>query len=112
MITGKIVAVDFDGTITDNSPYPVMGKLRKNCKEALDFIHQNNVIVLWTCRTGKFLQQALRFIEQNEIPIDSVNCINSSYRDSPRKIIADIFIDDKNIFCKEIDWLKIKRFFE
>ena len=112
MIKNKIIAIDFDGTITENSPYPKMGKLRKNCKEVIDFIHQNNIIILWTCRTGKFLDEAIDFINKNNLAIDFINCIDISNRDMPRKINADIYIDDRNIFCREINWLQIKNYFE
>ena len=111
MIKNKIVAIDFDGTITNNSPYPVMGSVRKGCKDAIDFIRKNNTVVLWTCRQGCFLDEAICFLKENNIVVDSVNCIYSSNRDKPRKINADIYIDDRNIFCKEINWYKIKRYF-
>lgn len=112
MIIGKVVAIDFDGTITKNSPYPIMGELRENCKEAIDFIRKNNTVVLWTCRCGKFLDEAINFLNENKIVIDFVNCIDSSNRDKPRKLNADIYIDDRNIFCQEINWLQIKQYFE
>ncbi len=111
MISGKVVAIDFDGTITENSPYPKMGNLREYCKETINFIQKNNTVVLWTCRTGKFLDEAVEFLNKNNIMMDSINCINSSSRDKPRKINADIYIDDRNIFF-EIDWKKIKEYFE
>lgn len=108
MISGKIIAIDFDGTITKNSPYPKMGGLRKNCKETIDFIRKNNFVVLWTCREGKFLEEALIFLKKNNIEFDAINDSGSS----SRKIVADIYIDDRNIFCEEIDWLKIKKYFQ
>lgn len=111
MISGKIVAVDFDGTITKNSSYPIIGQLREHCKETIDFIRKKNIVVLWTCRCGKFLNEAINFLDENNIAVDFVNCINSSNRDKSRKLNADIYIDDRNIFCNEINWLQIKDYF-
>lgn len=111
MIKDKIVAIDFDGTITKNSPYPIMGELRENCKETIDFIRKNNIVILWTCRCGKFLDEAIDFLNKNHIAVDFVNCVGGSDKDEVRKINADIYIDDRNIFCEEINWCKIKQYF-
>ena len=109
--TGKVVAVDFDGTITKDNKFPdVIGVVRDGCKEAIEYIRQNNKVILWTCRTGEYLDEAVRFLEENGIEVDGVNA--DVYKKTDRKIMADIYIDDKNIFCTEIDWLEIKRWFE
>lgn len=100
---GKRIAVDFDGTITNDSPYPIMGKLRKHCKEALDALTQHGyTITLWTCRTGFFLTEAIDFIMDNQLPINLPEPTNG-------KIEADIYIDDRNPWRKEIDWQEIER---
>lgn len=113
MIKNKIVAIDFDGTITENSPYPITDKVRKYCRETIEFIRQNNnIVILWTCRCGKFLDEAIDFLNKNNIVVDFINCIDISNRDLSRKISADIYIDDRNIFCEEIDWLAIKKYFQ
>lgn len=112
MIKNKIIAIDFDGTITNFSQYPKMGSLRDNCREVIEYIHQNNTIVLWTCRVGKFLDEALHFLGENGIKFDYINSIDSSSRDKSRKLNADIYIDDRNIFCDEINWLNIRKYFE
>ena len=107
----KVIAIDFDGTITKNYKFPnIIGELREGCKEAIDYIRQNNKVVLWTCRSGKYLTEAVEFLKANGIEVDGVN--TDIYAKTDRKIIADIYIDDRNIFCKEIDWFEIKRWFE
>ena len=108
---GKVIAIDFDGTITKNYKFPnIIGELREGCKEAIDFIRQKNKVVLWTCRSGEYLTEAIEFLKANGIEVDGVN--TDIYTKTDRKIIADIYIDDRNIFCKEIDWFEIKRWFE
>lgn len=110
-ISGKVVAVDFDGTITKDNKFPEnIGVVRDGCKEAIEYIRQNNKVVVWTCRCGKYLDEAVEFLKANEIEVDGIN--TDIYPATDRKIMADVYIDDKNIFCNEIDWYKIKRWFE
>jgi hypothetical protein len=49
----------------------------------------------------------IHFDYYNENPKDKIDM----YGDC-RKIGADFYIDDKNIFCKEINWFEIYRYFE
>ena len=110
-ISGKVVAVDFDGTITKDNKFPEnIGVVRDGCKEAIEYIRQNNKVVVWTCRCGKYLDEAVEFLKANEIEVDGIN--TDIYPATDRKIMADVYIDDKNIFCNEIDWYEIKRWFE
>lgn len=104
MITNKIVAIDFDGTITDDSPYSIIGKLRPNCKKAIDFINKHNNVILWTCRMGEDLDEARDFLRFHDINIKIPTVINS-------KIVADIYIDDRNYPFKKIDWYEIEEWF-
>lgn len=107
----KVVAVDFDGTITKNNKFPEnIGEVREGCKEAIEYIRKNNKVVVWTCRCGKYLDEAIEFLKANEIEVDGVNI--DIYPATDRKIMADIYIDDKNIFCKEIDWVEILKWFK
>ena len=49
----KIIAIDFDGTITDDTPYPVCGNLRKEAVEYIQKLHKlGYTLVLWTARKG------------------------------------------------------------
>ena len=73
-VRGKVVAVDFDGTITKDNKFPdVIGVVRDGCKEAIDYIRKNNKVILWTCRTGKHLDEAIAFLKANEIEVDGIN---------------------------------------
>lgn len=110
-VSGKVVAVDFDGTITKDNKFPEnIGVVRDGCKEAIEYIRKNNKVVVWTCRCGKYLDEAVEFLKANGIEVDGVNV--DIYPATDRKIMADVYIDDKNIFCDEIDWFKIKGWFE
>jgi phosphoglycolate phosphatase-like HAD superfamily hydrolase len=111
-----LVAVDFDGTI---STEPHMGHelvLQPNCKEALNRLRSNGVrFMLWTCRSGPALEEALEFLDQNDMTHlfctinDQLPEINEKYHPHvARKVGADYYIDDKNLFTK-IDWLEIEK---
>lgn len=95
-----IYAIDFDGTIVENS-YPKIGSLRPEAELFIRSIKANgNQFILWTCRTGALLDEAVRFLREHDIAPDYVNentpeSIEHFGNDS-RKIFADIYIDDRN----------------
>lgn len=108
---GMVIAVDFDGTITRDYKFPQdIGVLREGCKEAIDYIRTKHKVIIWTCRNGKYLTEAEEFLKANGVEVDGIN--TDIYPKTDRKIMADIYIDDKNIFCEGIDWAKIKKWFE
>ena len=94
------VAVDFDGTIVEHE-YPNIGKEMLFAFETLKELQKNGVLlILWTFRAGKELEQAVEFCRNRGIEFYAVNKSypEEIYDDSvSRKINADIFIDDRNI---------------
>lgn len=98
--TGIKIAVDFDGTIVEHE-YPKIGKEKLFAFQTLKELEKlGALIILWTFRTGKELDEAVEFCRKNGIEFYAVN---KSYPEEifdetvSRKINADIFIDDKNI---------------
>ncbi len=94
------IAVDFDGTIVEHC-YPAIGEVKLFAFETLkEFQKRGFLLILWTFRVGKELDQAVEFCRNNGIEFYA---INKNYPEevfdnsSPRKIDADIFIDDKNL---------------
>lgn len=96
-----IIAVDFDGTIVEHD-YPRIGKEIPFAIETLKKIQRDNqhLLVLWTVREGKFLQEAVDYCHERGLDFYAVN------KDYPeeqfdegitRKIKADLFIDDRNL---------------
>ncbi|MDF2563702.1 MAG: hypothetical protein K0Q53_97 [Massilibacillus sp.] len=118
----KVICVDFDNTIAKVTNYPIVDGLIQESKEILTKYHaKGGQIVIWTCRTGIHLQDAVIFLRENNIPFDSVNRYLpwqiEEYRNSfpdvepdGRKICADMYIDDKN--PGGIDWNLIKNLLE
>ena len=92
-----IIAVDFDHTLQlpDGKPNEVLIS-RLNTEQ-----RKGNTIILWTCREGKRLNEALIFLQKNGFKPNLVNQNSpqaiAMLGHDPRKIYADIYIDDKNI---------------
>ncbi|MDD6307715.1 MAG: hypothetical protein PUA75_12435 [Clostridiales bacterium] len=98
----QIIAVDFDGTLCIDS-YPNIGFpnlplifLLKQMKA------QDKKIILWTCRCGRYLAEAVNWCENFGLEFDAVNDnveeIVKKYGSNSRKIYADVYIDDKSCF--------------
>lgn len=84
----KIIAIDFDGTLCENK-YPDIEKL-KGAK-----------VILWTCREGELLTQAVEWCYEHGIVSDSINESLpeeiGKWGTRPRKIGATEYWDDKAI---------------
>lgn len=96
----KTIAVDFDGTIVSNA-YPGIGKPLLFAFETLKKLQdEGHILILWTYRSGKKLEEAVDFCSKNGLTFYAVN---KSYPEETmtdevsRKIHADLFIDDRNI---------------
>ena len=94
------IAIDFDGTIVENK-YPEIGKPLLFAFETLKKLQEDgHNLILWTYRKGTRLEEAVTFCKNNGI---SFYAVNKSYPEEKfdeslsRKILADIFIDDRNI---------------
>lgn len=94
------IAVDFDGTIVEHE-YPAIGEEKLFAIETLKQIQkQGHQIILWTYRTGTELVEAVEFCRKHGLEFYAVN---RNYPEevydqtTPRKINADLYIDDKNI---------------
>lgn len=52
-MTGKVIAVDFDGTLCENK-FPEIGEPKKDIIDAVKKLRQQgNKIILWSCRSGQ-----------------------------------------------------------
>lgn len=97
----KIIAVDFDGTLFTDA-YPEIGepigKVINYCKEEQA---KGAILILWTCRNGADLDEAIELSKSVGINFDYVNENTKENlamyggKDN-RKIYADEYIDDKS----------------
>jgi len=96
----KIIAVDFDGTIVEHA-YPKIGKEMLFAFATLKALQaKGHKLILWTIRTGHLLDEAVEFCRQNGVEFYAVNKNFPDEEwtpDLPRKLNADIFIDDRNL---------------
>lgn len=97
----KIIAVDFDGTVVEHD-YPKIGKTMLFAFETLKALQQKgHTLLLWTYREGKYLDEAIEFCKSNGVTFFAHNENYPGERhenpDTPRKLNADIFIDDRNV---------------
>jgi len=105
------IAIDFDGTIVDHK-YPEIGNLKPNAKEVINaLVEDGHTIIIWTCRAGVKEQEAANFLLKNGIRFHYINEnskeVLSQFDGDCRKVFGDVYIDDRNIGTKHIDWLEI-----
>ena len=97
-----IIAVDFDGTIVTHD-YPRIGKPIPFAIDTLKKLQADgHQLILWSVREGELLQEAVDYCQQKGLEFYAVNASFPEERqlstaDTPRKIIADIYIDDRNL---------------
>lgn len=95
----RIIAVDFDGTLVEDA-YPSIGAIRPNIWNAVkDYQSVDWKIILWTCRTGQQLIDAVDFCAKHSLHFDAINEniaeIKAKYGGDTRKVFADIYLDDR-----------------
>ena len=95
------IAIDFDGTIVTHA-YPAIGKPIPFAIETLKQLQQedHHQLILWTCREGELLQEAIDYCAARGLEFYAVN---SNFPEETsdivraRKLEADLFIDDRNL---------------
>lgn len=95
-----VLAIDFDGTITTGSHVEEHMVLNPQTAEFLAVAKEQGwAIVLWTCREGDLLEEAVEWCTAHGIEFDAVNENVPIVATVPglalRKIYYDILIDDR-----------------
>ena len=104
-----IIGIDFDGTcVTDLFPY--VGD-NIGAASVLRKLADKNLLILYTVRDGKYLQDAVDWFKYNHINLYSVNYNPEPVSSSP-KLYCDYYIDDRNIGTPltgkgYVDWNKM-----
>lgn len=100
----KVIAVDFDGTLC-RSKWPEIGEANDYLIEWLkERKSKGDKLILFTCREGNLLSAAVMWCKARELEFDAVNDnlpeMIEVYGDNPRKISADLYMDDRavNVF--------------
>ena len=105
-LNNTIIAVDFDDTLCFSN-WPNLGAPNL---PLINYLHkQKNAgskIILWTCRAGKPLEDAVKWCKQYGLVFDAINDnlpeIIELYGNNSRKITCDIYIDDRNMKLEEL----------
>lgn len=97
----RIIAVDFDGCMCVNAwpeiGAPIEGTIRRLKAEQA----AGSKLILWTCRTGELLEQALAWSAAQGVTFDAVNDhlpeMMETYDTDTRKIFATEYWDDRAV---------------
>ena len=97
----RIIAVDFDGTLCKDA-YPGIGVPNLRLIRSLICNRKNgDKLILWTCREGELLQEAVDWCKARGLEFDAVNEnvpeLKEKYGTDPRKIGCNLKIDDKAV---------------
>ena len=103
------IAIDFDGTIVEHR-YPRIGKEIPFAIATLKQLQtERHLLVLWTVREGKLLDEAVDFCRKRGLEFYAVNAnhpeeeVRNDMASPCRKVVADLYIDDLNV-GKLPDW--------
>ncbi len=106
-----VIALDFDGTCVEEQ-YPNIGNALPGVVQTLHaFLAKKHKLILWTCREGQELEDAVQWFREREIDLYAVNetPVEYDFRKVPgRKVLADVYIDDRS-FGQLPSWSTIHR---
>ena len=91
---GMYICVDFDGTVVTHE-YPAVGRDLGAERILKRLVIKGHLLILWTMRSGKELQDAVDWYEERGIPLYGINHNpdQSSWTSSP-KAYGHLYIDD------------------
>lgn len=101
------IAIDFDGTLWEHAGIEGPNHLLFDAAKKLKA--RGHRLILWTCRLpGHGLEDAVRICNAMGLTFDAVNDnlpeVKEGFGD-PRKIVADIYIDDRSAHPTVLDAL-------
>lgn len=118
-----LVAVDFDGTCVTHD-YPNIGKDIGAAPVLKKIVESGHKLILLTMRHGKYLDEAIKWFEDNGIDLYGINenPQQKEWTESP-KVFANIYIDDAGLgipllydnglsLRPFVNWVEIDKYFE
>ena len=97
----KIIACDFDGTLCENA-FPQIGAPRTAVINRLkEEATRGARLILWTCREGEMLEQAVAWCQERGVVFDAINdnlpesCVWLGQ--NCRKVFAHEYWDDRSL---------------
>lgn len=99
-----IIAVDFDGTLCHGNWPDIVEPNIRLINKLLKLRRKGYKIILWTCREGEPLHQAIEWCKEFNLVFNAINDnlpeIKELYGNNSRKISCDIYIDDRSYIPK------------
>ena len=101
ILDGKIIAADFDGTLSHYESWKGVGVFGKPILSAVwameRFKAMGAIVIIHTCR--KEIGAVADYLRKHKIPYDHINYSprNVTLGLSHKKVAADIYIDDKAV---------------
>lgn len=98
--------VDFDGTIVSKA-FPNIGEINEEVVKFMDAaIKQGHLVIVWTARSINYEQDAIDFLNKNNVPYSYVNeNPEDEYAKKGiqgRKIFCDYYLDDRAVNVKDL----------
>lgn len=96
-----IFAIDFDGTLVENHPttFEIVAPKMEVIETVKKVKEAGHIIILWTCRLGDRLEEAINFCKKYGLEFDYHNENSLAAKEHPfgdtRKIYADFYLDNK-----------------
>ena len=98
----KIIAVDFDNTLFETEYPTILRPISPVVEMAKERRARGDKLILWTCREGAELEAAVEACRAEGLEFDAVNDNlpeeKAKWGNNPRKVAADEYIDDKNVW--------------
>ncbi len=111
----RIIGVDFDGTLAvTRGTYP---RIQGPIQEIIDYVKSEQAagayLILITMREGEELKQAVEWCTTQGLEFDAVNDnlphMKEFFKNNPRKIFCNEYLDDTNIGGIELVLEEIRR---
>ena len=101
----KAIAIDFDGCLCENN-WPEIGAPHMEViTAAIDEKNNGAALILWTCRVGERLGEAVAWCARFGLTFDAVNANLperiATYQNDCRKVCADEYWDDQAVIARK-----------
>ena len=101
----KAIAIDFDGCLCENN-WPEIGAPHMEViTAAIDEKNNGAALILWTCRVGEKLGEAVAWCAGFGLEFDAVNANLperiAAYQNDCRKVNADEYWDDRAVIARK-----------
>ena len=109
-----VLAIDFDGTLCEHK-FPNIGEPNWELIHYIQWRQKHGAkTILWTCRTGGKLNEAVKWCEERGLYFDAVNeniiiDVVNAYGSECRKVYADEYYDDRAVHIFKLPYINIKK---